>query len=56
MINILINNCYPLKLIFSTIKNHIKYVPATDIKKRFNINSNDELMGEKNFFLYVSIC
>jgi len=32
MINILINNCYPLKLIFPTIKNCIQYMSATDIK------------------------
>jgi len=30
MINILINNCYSLKLIFSTIKNRIQYMSATD--------------------------
>jgi len=55
MINILINNYYPLKLIFSTIKNRIKYMSATGIKKCFNINSNAELTEEKKFF-FNSIC
>jgi len=40
MINILINNCYPLILIFSTIKNRIQHTSATFIKKRFNVNPN----------------
>jgi len=54
MINILINNGYPLGLIFSTIKNRIHHMLSIDIKKRFNVSNDSK---EQLFFtvLYLRV-